>query len=285
MFFSPLVRILLTSCLGLDNRRYDYLEFTDSRGGKVRYDMKVGTEKWPKVRYEKNHSSSLHMKHCCLWIAWHISVASLGSYRRWHLTLALSSSFSSTLTAVIMSGVISSPWQLWASRISLFLGCQTCSCWWLAWWVVLLPEPSPWNPPTVRLIYETFIKLRYDLKCACIFEAYMNRPCRSDLIGVKGKFTWLHFSDLWWEIDMLTFVFYLLFQRYALLRTFHKGKCPMFSPLLYGNPFCDTGCVKQKSQISLKEHLTRYGWICLIQFHYQLYIMPVLIDFGGSALF
>lgn len=32
--------------------RYDYLEFTDSRGGKVRYDMKVGTEKWPKVRYE-----------------------------------------------------------------------------------------------------------------------------------------------------------------------------------------------------------------------------------------
>lgn len=32
--------------------RYDYLEFTDSRGGKVRYDMKVGTEKWPKVGYE-----------------------------------------------------------------------------------------------------------------------------------------------------------------------------------------------------------------------------------------
>ncbi|XP_035290326.1 zinc finger ZZ-type and EF-hand domain-containing protein 1 isoform X2 [Anguilla anguilla] len=28
--------------------RYDYLEFTDARGGKVRYDMKVGTEKWPK---------------------------------------------------------------------------------------------------------------------------------------------------------------------------------------------------------------------------------------------
>lgn len=32
--------------------RYDYLEFTDSRGGKVRYDMKVGSEKWPKVSYE-----------------------------------------------------------------------------------------------------------------------------------------------------------------------------------------------------------------------------------------
>ncbi len=30
--------------------RYDYLEFTDARGGKVRYDMKVGTEKWPKVQ-------------------------------------------------------------------------------------------------------------------------------------------------------------------------------------------------------------------------------------------
>nr|XP_049597636.1 zinc finger ZZ-type and EF-hand domain-containing protein 1 isoform X2 [Syngnathus scovelli] len=29
-------------------KRYDYLEFTDSRGGKFRYDMKVGSEKWPK---------------------------------------------------------------------------------------------------------------------------------------------------------------------------------------------------------------------------------------------
>uniref|UniRef100_A0A667Z8A4 Zinc finger ZZ-type and EF-hand domain containing 1 n=1 Tax=Myripristis murdjan TaxID=586833 RepID=A0A667Z8A4_9TELE len=29
-------------------KRYDYLEFTDARGGKVRYDMKVGTDKWPK---------------------------------------------------------------------------------------------------------------------------------------------------------------------------------------------------------------------------------------------
>lgn len=33
--------------------RCDYLEFTDSRGGKVRYDMKVGTDKWPKVRREE----------------------------------------------------------------------------------------------------------------------------------------------------------------------------------------------------------------------------------------
>nr|KAF6305614.1 zinc finger ZZ-type and EF-hand domain containing 1 [Pipistrellus kuhlii] len=29
-------------------KRYDYLEFTDSRGGKTRYDTKVGTDKWPK---------------------------------------------------------------------------------------------------------------------------------------------------------------------------------------------------------------------------------------------
>ncbi|KAM5180064.1 zinc finger ZZ-type and EF-hand domain-containing protein 1 [Mantella aurantiaca] len=29
-------------------KRYDYLEFTDARGGKVKYDHKVGTEKWPK---------------------------------------------------------------------------------------------------------------------------------------------------------------------------------------------------------------------------------------------
>ncbi|XP_069741096.1 zinc finger ZZ-type and EF-hand domain-containing protein 1 isoform X2 [Narcine bancroftii] len=28
-------------------KRYDYLEFTDSRGVKVRYDGKIGTEKWP----------------------------------------------------------------------------------------------------------------------------------------------------------------------------------------------------------------------------------------------
>lgn len=34
-------------------RRCDYLEFTDSRGGKVRYDMKVGTDKWPKVRRQE----------------------------------------------------------------------------------------------------------------------------------------------------------------------------------------------------------------------------------------
>ncbi|KAK7112606.1 zinc finger ZZ-type and EF-hand domain-containing protein 1-like isoform X2 [Littorina saxatilis] len=29
-------------------RRYDYLEFTDAKGVKVRYDQKVGTNKWPK---------------------------------------------------------------------------------------------------------------------------------------------------------------------------------------------------------------------------------------------
>uniref|UniRef100_A0A3B4C7N7 Zinc finger, ZZ-type with EF hand domain 1 n=1 Tax=Pygocentrus nattereri TaxID=42514 RepID=A0A3B4C7N7_PYGNA len=37
-------------------KRFDYLEFTDSRGGKVRYDMKVGTEKWPKkVTFKAGH--------------------------------------------------------------------------------------------------------------------------------------------------------------------------------------------------------------------------------------
>lgn len=49
--------------------RYDYLEFTDSRGGKVRYDMKVGTEKWPKVGYESKIvlyvSNNFHMKYYC----------------------------------------------------------------------------------------------------------------------------------------------------------------------------------------------------------------------------
>ncbi|XP_054857932.1 zinc finger ZZ-type and EF-hand domain-containing protein 1 isoform X2 [Eublepharis macularius] len=29
-------------------RRYDYLEFTDARGAKTRYDSKVGTDKWPR---------------------------------------------------------------------------------------------------------------------------------------------------------------------------------------------------------------------------------------------
>ena len=28
--------------------RYDYLEFTDAKGLKVRYDQKVGSNKWPK---------------------------------------------------------------------------------------------------------------------------------------------------------------------------------------------------------------------------------------------
>ncbi|PVD39043.1 hypothetical protein C0Q70_01670 [Pomacea canaliculata] len=32
-------------------RRYDYLEFTDSKGVKIRYDQKVGTSKWPKQVY------------------------------------------------------------------------------------------------------------------------------------------------------------------------------------------------------------------------------------------
>ncbi len=59
----------------VDVPRYDYLEFTDSRGGKVRYDMKVGTEKWPKVRKEKP-LSCLHRKHYFL-ISSHIFCFSL----------------------------------------------------------------------------------------------------------------------------------------------------------------------------------------------------------------
>lgn len=41
--------------------RYDYLEFTDARGGKVRYDMKVGTEKWPKVRSWTTCGAAMHI--------------------------------------------------------------------------------------------------------------------------------------------------------------------------------------------------------------------------------
>lgn len=47
--FSPRiykVNLEVTTC---NFHRYDYLEFTDARGAKTRYDTKVGTEKWPKV--------------------------------------------------------------------------------------------------------------------------------------------------------------------------------------------------------------------------------------------
>lgn len=66
------------SAFPLDPHRYDYLEFTDSRGGKVRYDMKVGSEKWPKVsepkpsNYPNGKLLSLHPATCL----------SLRSYRR-----------------------------------------------------------------------------------------------------------------------------------------------------------------------------------------------------------
>ncbi|KAI8488214.1 Zinc finger ZZ-type and EF-hand domain-containing protein 1 [Branchiostoma belcheri] len=37
-------------------KRYDYLEFTDARGVRTRYDQKVGTEKWPlKVTFRGSH--------------------------------------------------------------------------------------------------------------------------------------------------------------------------------------------------------------------------------------
>lgn len=114
--------------------------------------MKVGSEKWPKVRYGKPFSS-LQKKQCCYLFNLHMYAASLFSSRKWHLTLALSSSSSSTLIAVITSGVTSSLWRPWACQISPFHGCPTCSCWWLASWVASLPGPSPWNPPMVRLLY------------------------------------------------------------------------------------------------------------------------------------
>ena len=47
--------------------RYDYLEFTDARGGKVRYDMKVGTEKWPKVKKKKINIFEGIVFYLCLW--------------------------------------------------------------------------------------------------------------------------------------------------------------------------------------------------------------------------
>lgn len=198
--------------------------------------MKVGTEKWPKVGYGKPFSC-LHMKHCCCLIHLYTSVVSLCSFRRWHLTLALNFSSSSTLIAVITSGVTSSLWQPWASQISLFLGCRTCSCWWLAWWVALLPEPLPWNPLRVRLFSKISIKWNcfWIILCSILYYTISIFQTLDDRYKC------------------------CLFQRYALLRSFHQGKCPMFSLLLYGNPFCDTGCVKQGRQIRLKCPQTRYS--------------------------
>lgn len=124
-----------------------------------------------------------------------MSVASLGSHRRWHLMLALSCSSSSTLIAVIMSGVTSSLWQPWASQISRFLGCQTCSCWWLAWWVDLLPEPSPWNPHMVRLFYKTYQTKVCDLKWVIVWVCWaMESYNLSNL--VHSWHTWTDLAEL-----------------------------------------------------------------------------------------
>jgi len=57
--------------------RYDYLEFTDARGGKVRYDMKVGTEKWPKVQklllehFNYNVLMLSECVNCVIYIQWY----------------------------------------------------------------------------------------------------------------------------------------------------------------------------------------------------------------------
>lgn len=74
------MRILITYPLCFIYR-YDYLEFTDSRGGKVRYDMKVGTEKWPKVGFG-NIFYCFHIKHLCWIIPFRISAVSFWSHRR-----------------------------------------------------------------------------------------------------------------------------------------------------------------------------------------------------------
>ena len=47
--FSPRIYIVNLEVTNCTFHRYDYLEFTDARGAKTRYDTKFGTEKWPKV--------------------------------------------------------------------------------------------------------------------------------------------------------------------------------------------------------------------------------------------
>lgn len=47
--FSPRIYKVNLEVTNCNFHRYDYLEFTDARGAKTRYDTKVGTEKWPKV--------------------------------------------------------------------------------------------------------------------------------------------------------------------------------------------------------------------------------------------
>lgn len=37
----------LSTIVDICSHRYDYLEFTDARGNKTKYDQKVNTEKWP----------------------------------------------------------------------------------------------------------------------------------------------------------------------------------------------------------------------------------------------
>lgn len=63
-FFLIPCFIILVIIQDLSFLRYDYLEFTDARGGKVRYDHKVGTDKWPKVSRVKK-SSKMDGKKAC----------------------------------------------------------------------------------------------------------------------------------------------------------------------------------------------------------------------------
>lgn len=43
VFWNYLLSMIVDMC----SDRYDYLEFTDARGNKTKYDQKVNTEKWP----------------------------------------------------------------------------------------------------------------------------------------------------------------------------------------------------------------------------------------------
>lgn len=140
--------------------------------------MKVGTEKWPKVS-NGELLSTFYTTHCCCLIPLNVCL-SCCSFRRWHLTRALSCSSSSTLTAAITNGVTSSLWLPWVCQISPFLGCQTCSYWLLVWWVVLLPEPWHWNLPTVRLFvfwvfyfFHSYLNQRERFGNHCVSPTYM----------------------------------------------------------------------------------------------------------------
>lgn len=106
--------------------------------------------------YDRMYLASMK---CYRLVSFIIFILSFHSCRKWHSMLVPDCSSFSTQIVVTMNGVINSLWQPWASQISLCHGYQTCSCWSLAWWVDLPPEPWPWNPLTVRLCYKKLVSL------------------------------------------------------------------------------------------------------------------------------